>query len=768
MVSGCFQGAGIEITLSRGTGTSGGPGETEKGVRRRPDYSLSHYVYIFNNGQLICGYTPRCSCWQGRKMTKDFLGGRIRRRVITGMAALGLLAGGLAGLDALWPLPLERARDLSVTVVDREGVPLRRFLSHDQAWRLPATVESVAPVYLALLLANEDQRFRAHWGIDPLAVVRAAGQNLGRGRVVSGASTLTMQVARRLVPRPRTLGAKLIESARALQLEAHYDKDAILGLYLTLAPFGSNLEGIESGARAWFGKSPATLTTGEAALLVALPQAPSQLRPDRFPARARAARARVLARGLAAGVLSPAQVAEAEEEPIPSRRLPPPFHAPHLAQHLRAASPGTLTLTSTLNGALQRTLEDLARQETRNLSPEAGLALLVVDNRSREVLAAIGAPDYFDERRNGPVDLTRAVRSPGSALKPFIYGLGFDDHVIHPETLVADVSVRFGGYAPANFDRDFHGELTIREALQRSLNVPAVIVLERVGPVRFADALARAGARLVLPPATPRPGLPIALGGASISLADLTMLYVGLANGGLVAPLVVARESLLQSTPEPVRLLSAEAAAQVLAILQGTPPPPGVVQIGAIRQGPPLATKTGTSYGFRDAWCLGVSPRYTVGVWVGRPDGTPSPDRYGRNTAAPILFRVFDRLPPEPATETPPPAAHQRPPELLRRLEPGDPATRPLSLPDPDRLRLVFPTPGIVIDRSPGTGQQPEPLTLTAVGGRRPLTWIINGQPLPASPLKREAQWQPDGLGAARVTVLDADGRSASAEFELK
>lgn len=679
-----------------------------------------------------------------------------------------LVPAALFAADTLFPPPLGRLDDLSVAMLDRTGAPLRVFTNAEQAWRLPATFDDVAPVYRDLLVTYEDKRFFEHWGVDPWAVARAFGQNLAAGRTVSGASTLTMQVARLLEPRPRTLRAKLIEMARALQLEWRYDKRAILGMYLTLAPFGGNVEGVRAAALTLFGKAPRELTAAEAALLVALPQAPSRLRPDRAPERALAARAKVLDRAVAAAAIPLSVATEAGDEAIPARRLAMPMLAPHLGDRLRAERPGQSILRTTVDGDLQRAVEDLARREAQALLRHAGLAILVVDNLSRTVVVHVGAPDYLDEARNGPIDMTRATRSPGSALKPFIYGLGFDDRAIHPETLVSDVSTRFGDYAPANFDKGFHGEMTVREALQRSLNVPAVLVLDRVGPVRFAANLRRAGARLVLPSAVVQPGLPLALGGASISLWDMTMLYTGLARGGMVAPLTADPDAPART---PVRLMSDVAAWQVLRILEGTPPPSGMVQAREVGRSRTIGIKTGTSYGFRDAWCFGVSTRYTVGVWVGRPDGTPSPDHYGRNTAAPIVYRVFDRLPDDgPASAMPAAlreAASAIPPELLRRLGTGEAPDRPIHLPDPDRLRLVFPTSGIALDLTQPDGSV-EPLAMTAAGGRRPLTWLVNGRPVESSPMRRETSWRPDGAGFARITVIDADGRSAAADFRVR
>ena len=695
--------------------------------------------------------------------TTDFTDDGLRRLFLV-TAGLTALLGSILVFDSLFPPPLARLHDLSVTVTDRAGTPLRVFASSAGTWRQPAG--RVAPVYIDLLLTYEDRRFFRHHGVDLPALARALGQNLANGRIISGASTLTMQVARLLEPHRRSLPGKLLEIIRALQLEARYDKRMILEMYLTLAPFGGPLEGIQAAAWAWFGKSPQALAPAEAALLVALPQAPGRLRPDRAADAARRARDKVLARAAAAGTLAPRLATEALAEPVPTSLRPFPDLAPHLADRLRQHHPGTTRIVSSLDAALQVQVEALARRELPTLVEHGGLAILVADNATRMVLAAVGAPDAHDDSRNGWIDMTRRVRSPGSALKPFIYGLGFDDRIIHPETVIADVSTRFGDYAPSNFDRGFHGELTIREALQQSLNVPAVLVLDRVGPARFTERLRSVGSRLVFPRSQTVPGLPIALGGVSITLWDLTSLYLGLAHGGEVAPL---RADPLENAGPLSRLMSPEAAWQIRRILKGSPPPPGLVPTDEVSRRPAIAFKTGTSYGFRDAWAFGVGDSHTVAVWVGRPDGTPSPDRYGRNTAAPLLFRVFDLLNEtgtETATDTSQEPFH-RPPPLLRRIEAGDPDRRPLALTNPDRLRLVFPTPGLVLDRA-DEGEEAMPIPFSAAGGKRPLTWVINGQPLAVTTTGREVSWRPDGPGFNRVTVIDADGGIASADFQVR
>jgi penicillin-binding protein 1C len=686
----------------------------------------------------------------------------MRRLVVVAGIAAAALAVATLTLDRAFLLPLGPATDLSRVVVDRDGASLRVFANGAGRWRLPATAGEVAPLYLRMLLAVEDRRFKAHPGIDPLAMARASWQNLVAGRTVSGASTLSMQVARLLEPRPRTLRSKLLEALRALQLEARLGKTGVLDLYLVLAPFGGNLDGVRAASRAYFGKEPGALDPAEAALLVALPRSPSRLRPDRHPDAARAARDAVLARAEAAGVIDAATRAEAMAAPVPSARLPWPFTAPHLARRALAARPGAAVVRTTVDGDLQRAVEALAREAASGLVPQAGLAALVVDNRHREIRVAIGAPDHFSLPRHGAIDMTLAVRSPGSTLKPFIYGMAFDERIVTPVTLVQDVSTRFGDYAPRNFDTSFHGELTIADALLRSLNVPAVLVLHRLGPQRFVRALARAG--VALDPGGDRtmPGLPVALGGVGTTLHDLATLYVALARGGQVAPLRLLTDE--PAGPE-VPLLSRDAARELHRILAAARPAPGLVPGGQRAGRPAIAVKTGTSYGFRDAWAMGVTDRYTVGVWVGRPDGTPIPEQTGRTAALPLLERIFDLLP-ESGGEAAMLRAPVPPPDLLRRIEALGPGEGAVRLSDPDRLRLVFPEAGIVLDARDENGAL-APVTAIAAGGRRPLAWLVDGAPVPGA-MGREVAFVPTRAGSLRITVLDAQGRSASAEVTVR
>ena len=710
---------------------------------------------------------------------------RASRWALLAAIPLALMVAAAAILDAVYPPNLDRYLDRSALVLDADGRILRAYTAADGRWRLPVDVADVSPRYIDMLIAYEDQRFRWHPGVDPLAVARATVQAIIHGRIVSGASTLTMQTVRLLEPRPRTVGSKLVEMARALQLEWHLTKDEILSIYLTLAPFGGNLEGVRAAALAYIDREPDRLSPGEAALLVALPQAPERTRPDRAPEAARSARDKVLNRMAAIGVLDAMEAAEAAEEQIPNRRLAMPFLAAHLADRLVTGTPGQLEHHTTIDGALQRSIEDLARQSVRPLDADANLAILVADHRRRVVTAYAGSADFFADGRSGQIDFARAVRSPGSALKPFIYGIGFEDRIIHPETVIEDVPRRFGDYAPANFDPVFSGDVTVREALIRSLNIPAVAVLDRVGPARLAARLRSAGAPLRLYDAETGPTLPIALGGVGITLFDLTTAYAALADGGAAAPLRLAEEPPEEdAAATPIgtgsRLLAPMAAWYVTSILADIPPPSARLDPVYARTGRRIAYKTGTSYGFRDAWAVGYDARHTVAVWVGRPDGTPSPQRYGRNTAAPLLFRVFELLPAPAADVVGTPPAEvilagrtELPPRLLHfDHSPLDSPAAPGQVAEPD-LRIDFPVDGSIIEltaaRANSDGLRTyESLPLIALGGRRPLRWLVNGRPVTGSALSRQAEWHPDGSGAVRISVIDGTGRSDNVEVWVR
>jgi penicillin-binding protein 1C len=683
-----------------------------------------------------------------------------RSLVAASVVTVAAISAGTYWIFSLGPAPLGEGLAFSTVVVDRDGTLLRPYTTPEGRWRLPATRDDVDPRFVSLLLAYEDKRFGVHHGIDPLALGRAFAQLVTHGHIVSGASTITMQVARLLEPRTeRSLTAKLCQMVRAVEIERALSKDEILALYLSLAPYGGNLEGVRAASLAYFGKEPRRLTPGEAALLVALPQSPERRRPERSAAAARAARDRVLDRVAAAGIFPADEIERARREPVPNARRPMPIVAPHAADAAIAAAPNQNVHRLTISAALQMSLEELGRDRARALGPDISVAILAVDNATGEVLARVASAHYFDTRRAGQVDMTAAVRSPGSTLKPFIYGLGFEDGLIHPETLIDDRPVRFGGYAPENFDLGFQGTVTVRRALQLSLNVPAVAVLDRVGASRFAARLEQAGASFVLPP-NEVPGLAIGLGGVGVTLNDLVTLYAGLARLGTTVPLTERRaQDEVQATAR--RLLDPAAAWYVGNVLLGAPPPENAA-------GGRIAFKTGTSYGYRDAWAVGFDGKRTIGVWVGRPDGAPVSGLVGRVAAAPILFDAFARAgQPAPLPAAPKGAfvaATSKLPPPLQRFR------RDLLASDSTetQLRIMFPPDGARLELANDGVGKPDPIALKVTGGHGPLTVLVNGVPMPAAAGRRNLSFEPDGPGFVRLTVMDGRGATDSVVVRLQ
>ncbi len=604
---------------------------------------------------------------------------------------------------------------------------------------------------LDLLIAVEDRRFWVHPGVDPVALARATMQMMRAGRVVSGGSTLAMQAARLLHPRPRTMRSKLIEMARALQLEMRYGRAGVLDIWLTLAPFGGNLEGVRAASMAWFGVSSSALELAQAALLVAIPRRPEALRPDRHPAAVRAVVARVLAaaeardppgwreapdavRDIVRAVAGGAAGAGVGEGEVQRRAMPR-----HAAQ-IVASLPRAPVVRTTLDLPLQTALERLARERLQTLPPRVSLAIVIADAETREVRAAF-AGAWRDVARAGALDLTRAVRSPGSALKPFIYAMAFADGVAGPETRLADLPHRYGAYAPENFDRGFAGNVTAADALRRSLNLPAVALLDQVGALRFAATLQQAGATLRLPQGAD-PSLPLALGGEGITLREVVGLYCALATDGTGGVLRVLATDARVATP----FLSSSVARIVADVL--THPFPNGGPAG-------VAWKTGTSWGGRDAWALGFDRSHVVGVWVGRPDGTAMPAATGTSIALPLVAHVFDLLAQAPRTVAP--LSRSSAQSALQQK--GDVGRYPPQQSEQvasDTLQMLFPPPGAVLSADGA-------VTIRAMGGRRPLSFLVDGAPLAAEPARREAAWRPPGPGFYRLTVLDADGAAAHA-----
>lgn len=643
------------------------------------------------------------------------------KRIATSLVSLTLLAGAIVAADRAFPPNLSRLSAPGGTVRDARGKMLALRATKDGVWRLTTHVPDVSPFFVNLLVAVEDRRFYDFPGVDPLAALRAVWQAVRAGHVVSGGSTITMQVARLLYPEPRTLSAKLIECVRALQLSERFDKRQILSMWLSLAPFGGNLVGVEAASRAYFGEPARELDPAQAALLIALPRRPEALRPDRHPAAAHRVRDRIIRLAESLGLLNRAQARAALAEPVPAHRLPMPDDVPLVFSRRGSA------VDTTLQRPLQQALYALAENELQHLPPRVSLAVLVADLRARTVLAAF-PNDVGNADRAGELDLTRAVRSPGSTLKPFLYALAFEDGLAGPRTLLPDAPQEFMGYAPEDFSHHFSGRVTAAEALQRSLNLPAVTLLARYGPGRFVAQLSRAG--LSLPPRATG-SLPVILGGAGITLRHLLALYCALATDGRVVPLrfTAAPEG------EADTLLSPAAAEEVAAIL--TRPFP--------TRGPEgIAWKTGTSAGNRDSWAVGFDRKKAVAVWIGRPDGSARPGEAAADTAVPVLMRVFGLLPEAPRVLSQPLAASAS----LARVPALDP------------LRIISPP-------SAATLEEGHEILLRAVGGERPLHFLVDGAPIASTPALRETEWMPPGPGFFHVRVLDADGHSAEISLRI-
>ncbi len=672
------------------------------------------------------------------------------------VTALALFSAAL-GRDALdrWVAATDLpslAIETSVEMLDREGALLRAYTVDDGRWRLAVSLDAVDPLYLEMLTAYEDKRFYHHAGVDPLAVLRAVGQAVWNGQLVSGGSTLTMQVARLLEDGPTGLWSGKLRQVRvALALERQLSKQEILSLYVNRAPFGGNLEGLRAATRAYFGKDPRRLTPAEAALMVALPQSPETRRPDRDSAAAHAARDRVLRRVADAGVIDAETRVAAETETVSAQRRPFPALAPHLTDRARGVSPSSAVHHLTLDDALQMRLEDLATRSARDAGQRLSIAILVADHQTGEILASVGSAGYRADRREGFIDMTQAIRSPGSTLKPLVYGLAFDQGLAHPETLIEDRPATFGTYAPQNFDGEFRGTVRLREALQLSLNIPVVKLTEALGPSRLMSHLRRAGTEAVLPGG--QPGLAVALGGVGVSLEGLLQLYAGIANGGERVDLV-SRQGVPLSGPRQT-VLSPEAAWHVADILAGLAPPRGAARTG-------LAYKTGTSYGHRDAWAIGFDGRHVVGVWMGRPDGTPVPGVFGGALAAPVLFEAFARLKPEIDRLAPPPpstliVSTARLPQPLQRFRSRDAV---FEAPD-DAPELTFPPNGARVELD-GLG-----LAVKVRSGQPPFTWLANGEPVLTRSHGRQALLDLDGTGFVTLSVIDAHGRAARSQIQL-
>ncbi|ESQ85707.1 hypothetical protein AEAC466_00620 [Asticcacaulis sp. AC466] len=673
-------------------------------------------------------------------------------KVLIGVLGVQLI---IAALNLVFPPDMSRAMTASAVALDRNGAWLRALPVDDGRWRIRADLQRTDPTFLRHVIRVEDERFYWHPGVDATSVVRALLSNLHAGNIVSGGSTITMQTARLLSPHPRSYGNKLVEALRAVQLEMRYSKSDILAMYLTLAPYGGNLEGVRAASLSYFGHEPQSLTLGEQALLISLPQAPEARRPDRHPKTAMSARNLILQRMATANIIGTAQAREAASEPMVTSRFVFPTLAWHTAGRLARSARGLqATVVTTIDANLQTRLEAMAAATAKQQGPNSSVAIIVVDIKTRGVRASVGGGGL--DRPGGWVDMSRALRSPGSALKPFIYGFAFEDGVVAPDTRLMDAPTRFGDYQPEDFDRVFHGEVSVKEALINSLNVPAVAVLNRIGPEAFQGRLEAVGVKLVVPKSgLKESGLALALGGEGIHLNDLAALYAALGDHGLARPLAYTVGE--EQTSGGQRLMRPEAADRVISILRETPPPEGRLPGPLMKNANRPAFKTGTSYGYRDALAVGVAGGYAVLVWTGRPDGGARADQTGREAAAPLLFDVFDQL--------------QAPSQVPQAIDPaGAPrGLKMLGTPE-SKASILFPPNNATVyvevrdDKAALTVTRP--LKLSA-RGLRPVEWYVNGQPLKLD-ANGEYSWSPPTEGFFDLSVIDAAGHEDRSHVRVK
>ncbi len=563
---------------------------------------------------------------------------RIRFCALSAFTFISLTVASLWILNTLYPLyEIDTGQGFAQVITDRHGEPLRVFPDENGVWRYPVELDDVSPYYIEALLNYEDRYFYQHMGVNPLALLRATSQALIHGRLVSGGSTLTMQVARILDPHSKTFFGKTKQIFRAIQLEWHYSKREILALYLARAPFGGTIEGVQAASYAYLGKSAAVLSHAEAALLAVLPQSPSHNRPDRHPIRAQRARNKVLDRLYDFGIWDALTVEEAKAESVIARYNSKPKIAPLLARRLAKKYPTKGLIKTTIDKNLQQNIARSVARYAKTLPAKTSVAVLVLDNKDLSARAYVGSADFNDAQRFSHVDMIQANRSPGSTLKPFLYAMAIDDGLIHEQSLLLDVPSDFAGYKPKNFDQDFNGAVSVRDALQASLNVPAVQVLDAFGPKSFYARLASAGLTLKLPRGA-HANLSIILGGASSTLEELSAAFASLQRKGLSHEV----QYLHNQKPSVERRMQSEASSWIIsnilkeASLNRFDRHNTIAKLG---QGIPF--KTGTSYGYRDAWVLASSKALTFGIWVGRPDGSALLDNYGRHTAVPLLRRIL-------------------------------------------------------------------------------------------------------------------------------
>jgi len=565
-------------------------------------------------------------------------------------------------LDKAAPLNLNKLTDNVTVISDVTGRPLRAFANPEGIWRYRVTAKNVSPYYLEALFNYEDRHFYQHPGVNPFSMLRAVGQAAYYGKAISGGSTITMQVARLLHPNRRTVSGKIYQMFRALQLEWHFSKAEILDMYLNIAPFGGPIEGVQTASYVYFDKSASKLTRNEAALLAVLPQSPSRYRPDRFPQRAKKARNKLLNR-LATFKVWPQKVVDTlATDPVYADYFAQPTIAPLLSRRLMTEQKtSSLNVNSNsvlisrdiqtfIDGNIQEQLEYQLQNYMHSLPANASAAIMVMDAQTGKVKAYLGSADFNNNQRAGHVDMIKAIRSPGSTLKPFVYGDAIEQGLIHEQSLLHDTPIIKGHYRPTNFNGGYSGPVSVSDSLLRSLNLPVLQVLNYSSVDALAARLNNAGLTLHWPKnATPNKAL--VLGGVGAKLEDLVSAYSALINNGqAIKPRYTKDSSLISRF-----LLEPESAWIIQNILRQQKEPGRISEQLNPHANNNIGWKTGTSYGFRDAWVIGFSGSHIIGTWVGRPDAIPVVDNTGTNNALPLFLQVaqhFDKpfIPEKPNT----------------------------------------------------------------------------------------------------------------------
>jgi penicillin-binding protein 1C len=541
-------------------------------------------------------------------------------------------------LNFFYPAPDEPA--YSTIVEDRDGNIVHVYLTPDDKIRLPTELSEVSDLLRKTIINKEDQYFYYHVGVNPIAIIRAMFGNVTSGQITSGASTITMQTARMLEPKPRTYFNKVIEMFRAIQLELKYSKDEILRIYCNLLPYGGNIEGIKSAAYIYLDKNPNYLSLAEITALSIIPNNPSHLTPGKHNPKIIRKRNEWLAHFKSEKIFPEKELTNALKEPFDPNRKSLPKEIPHLSRRLKD------------NGQRIHTFIDMQKQKTAEQIVReycAGLKLLninnasviILDNKTNEIVSYVGSGDFYDNSDGGQVDGVKAIRQPGSTLKPLLYALGIDKGLITPKMIIEDVPINYDGYTPENYDRNFYGLVSMKFALGQSLNVPAVKMLHQMGPNALIEKLVDCEFNQIKKDRN-KLGLSLTLGGCGTSLEELTALFSVFAQKGrYVRPKYIRTTD--TSTYEK-QIVSPSASFMITDILSQIQRPDFPIHWQTTSNLPKIAWKTGTSYGRRDAWSIGYNRDYTVGVWVGNFSAQGNPDLSGASTATPLLFKIFNSI----------------------------------------------------------------------------------------------------------------------------